>query len=156
MSISIRKFTVDDAEATARLFFESVRNDTAAHYTEAQRCAWAPSVPNLKRWCARLLSMSTYVAEDDARIAGFMTLEPDGHIDFAYVRPDLIGTGVGRQLYVSVSNEALALGISRLYSEASDLARPFFERQGWILLASQTVTRNGVSMTNHQMDKRLN
>ncbi len=155
MRISIRKFTADDAEATARLFFDSVRSGTAAYYGEAQREAWVSSVPEIEQWRVRLLAMSTFVAEDDARIAGFMTLEPDGHIDLAYVRADLIGRGVGRKLYASILKEALATEISRLYSEASESARPFFERQGWTLLETQTVTRNGVALTNHRMEKRL-
>jgi putative acetyltransferase len=155
MRISIRKFTADDAKATARLFFDSVRNGTAAYYGEAQREAWAPSVPEIEQWRVRLLAMSTFVAEEDARIAGFMTLEPDGHIDLAYVRADLIGRGVGRKMYASVLKEALATEISRLYSEVSESARPFFERQGWTLLETQTVTRNGVALTNHRMEKRL-
>ncbi len=155
INISVRQFTADDAEVTAQLFFDTVRNGTAAYYSEAQREAWAPTVPEIEEWRARLLAMSTFVAEENANIAGFMTLEPDGHIDLAFVRADLIGRGVGRELYNSVVKEALATNMSRLHSEASDSARPFFEKQGWTLLETQTVMHNNVALTNHRMEIRL-
>ena len=155
MKISVRQFIADDAEATAHLFFDTVRNGTAASYGEAQRKSWAPSVPEIEKWRARLLAMSTFVAEIDAQIAGFMTLEPDGHIDLAFVRADLTGRGVGRKLYTAVLKEALATEMSRLYSEASESARPFFEKQGWTLLETQSVMHNGVGLRNHRIEKRL-
>ena len=99
--------------------------------------------------------MSPFVAEVDAQIAGFMTLEPDGHIDLAFVRADLIGRGVGRELYTAVRKEALPKDMSRLYSEASDSARPFFEQQGWTLLETQSVMHNDVALMNHRMEKRF-
>ena len=37
INISVRQFTADDAEVTAQLFFDTVRNGTAAYYSEAQR-----------------------------------------------------------------------------------------------------------------------
>jgi len=49
MKISVRQFIADDAEATAHLFFDTVRNRTAASYGEAQRKAWAPSVPEIEK-----------------------------------------------------------------------------------------------------------
>jgi putative acetyltransferase len=35
------------------------------------------------------------------------------------------------------------------------MARPFFERQGWSVLAEQTVTKRGVELTNYRMRKAL-
>jgi putative acetyltransferase len=81
MDVRIRKFCADDAEATATLFFNTVRQGTQEHYTNLQRRAWAPCVPNVDDWRANLLSKSTHVAEDEKGVAGFMTLEPDGYID---------------------------------------------------------------------------
>ena len=52
--ISIRQFTADDAEVAAQLFFDTVRNGTAAHYGEAQHEAWRPFVTEIEKWRARL------------------------------------------------------------------------------------------------------
>lgn len=130
-NISVRRFKDKDAAATARIFFDSVHLGTRAHYDEAQRRAWAPEVPDTSSWLDRLKSQTTFVAERNERVIGFMTLRPDGYIDLAYVAPDAVGTGVAKLLYDSVEAEASKMDVRRLHSEASQGARAFFERQGW-------------------------
>lgn len=154
-AISIRRFRDDDAEATARVFFDAVHLGAKGHYDEAQRRAWVPQPPAGARWRGRLRTQSTLVAERDGRVIGFMTLRPDGYIDLAFVAPEFIGRGVAKRLYDAIHEEAMTLGLRRLYSEASHLARPFFERQGWSVVRAQSVERDGVSLTNFVMEKVL-
>ena len=154
-SIQIRRFSDEDAEATACIFFDSVRLGTQDHYDEVQRRAWAPQVPETPRWLDRLRSQTTFVAEYEGRVVGFMTVNSDGYIDLAFVAPDVIGKGVGKQLYRSILAEASKMGLGRLYLEASHLARAFFLRQGWSLVREQTVSPHGVQMTNFVMEKHL-
>jgi len=84
-----------------------------------------------------------------------MTLDDHGHIDLAFVVPDLIGKGVARALYERVEAEALRRGIGRLDTEASHMARRFFDRQGWSVVRQQSVAKGDVSLTNFIMEKRL-
>ena len=155
MGCNIRNYDVADTAELAELFFQSVRFGTRNHYSRRQREAWAPSVPEIARWQARLSSLNTFVAEVDKEIAGFITLGEDGHIDLAYVRPELIGQGVAHKLYVALELAASRIGLKRLFTEASETAKPFFERQGWRLVESQTIQCSGVSLTNHRMEKLL-
>ena len=135
----IRAFEPKDAEATAQLFFQTIHTATGPAYDAAQRAAWASAPPETKAWCTRLSKMTTIVAKDSEGLAGFMSLESDGHVDLAYVRADLVGQGAGKRLYEEIEAEALRKGIRRLYSEASELARCFFERQGWSLISKQHI-----------------
>ncbi|MEE4298348.1 MAG: GNAT family N-acetyltransferase [Pseudomonadales bacterium] len=151
----IRAYRESDASAIADLFYRAVHETAASHYDAAARQAWAPAPRPAEDWHARLSAMETFVAEDARGLAGFMTLEPDGHIDFAYVRPDVAGRGVAGALYAHIEARARARSVERLYAEASHLALRFFERRGWTLLETQTVERNGVALTNHRVEKRL-
>ena len=155
MQVTVRRFEDRDAEATARIYFDAVRIGAQDYYDEAQRRAWASSVPDTPPWRARLRSQASFVAERDGAIVGFMTLKPDGCIDLAFVAPQAMGTGVARQLYERLLAEASAMGLRRLHTEASHLARPFFERQGWSVVKRQTVERDGVALTNFVMEKHL-
>jgi len=155
MQVTVRRFEDRDAEATARIYFDAVRIGAQDYYDEAQRQAWAASVPDTPPWRARLRSQASFVAERDGAIVGFMTLKPDGCIDLAFVAPEAMGTGVARQLYERLLAEAVAMGLRRLHTEASHLARPFFERQGWSVVKQQTVERDGVALTNFVMEKDL-
>jgi putative acetyltransferase len=97
----------------------------------------------------------TLVAEEAGEVVGFAELEDDGHLDMFYLRKDLVGRGIGRQLYQVVEREARSLGLRRIFTEASVTACPFFERQGFRVLRKQTVSRRGVAMTNFAMEKPL-
>ena len=153
--MNIRPFRDDDASAAAQIFFNSVRLGTRDYYDEAQRVAWAPRVPEATKWLDRLKSQTVFVAERNGSVVGFMTLAAEGYIDLAFVAPDAIGQGIGKQLYEAILTEALNLGVPRLHAEASHLARAFFERQGWSVVESQFVTRRDVAIPNFVMEKYL-
>ncbi len=91
----------------------------------------------------------------EGKIVGFMNLAPNGYLDLAFVHPDWIGKGVAARLYERLENYARAEGMPSLDSDASLFARPFFERQGWRILKEQQPVRNGVSLTNFHMEKKL-
>lgn len=155
MTTHVRRFQEADAETLARLYFDSVRHGTGRFYSAEQREAWARDVPDTQRWAARLRSITTLVAEKSDDIAGFMTLDNTGYIDLAFVRPDYIGQGVGTTLYEYLLEEARLQGVSQLHTQASEMARPFFEKLGWKLVKSQSITREGVILTNHLMETSL-
>ena len=153
--IKVRQFVEADAETTAQIYFDAVRSGATRYYDERQRTAWADSVPEADKWLARLSSQDTFVAETDSRPAGFMTLNDTGHIDLAFVAPEQMGKGVADALYGAVEARARELGIGRLDTAASYLARSFFERHDWSIVKQQTVTMGDVELTNFVMEKRL-
>lgn len=154
-NLTVRRLREGDSAATARAFFNAVHHGTGDHYDERQRNAWAGRVPETEPWAERLTLQDTFVAESNGTLVGFMTLAADGYIDLAFVAPEMIGKGVALLLYEAVEREACNLGVARLNAEASFPARSFFERQGWSTVREQTVTRNGVSLTNFVMEKHL-
>jgi putative acetyltransferase len=153
--LTIRRFRNEDALSTAQLFFDSVRVGTGQHYNERERLAWAAETPTTCAWLKRLSSQAVFVAEANGAIAGFMTLTEKGCIDLAYVAPHLMRKGIGGALYESVEAEAFSRGVECLWTEASHLARGFFEKHGWSILEEQSVVRNGVKLTNYLMEKGL-
>lgn len=132
-----------------------MREGTRAHYTEAQRRAWAGEAPDPQGWRDRLWGVEGFAAEEEGRLVGFMTLAGTGYIDLAFVAPAALGRGVGWQLYRAVEARARELGASVLTTDASRMARPFFERQGWSTVAEQVVVIRGVVLTTYRMRKAL-
>ncbi|WP_210528330.1 GNAT family N-acetyltransferase [Rubellimicrobium arenae] len=154
--VTIRPLRPDDGPHAARVFFDAVREGTRKYYTEAQRRAWAGEPPGPDSWRDRLWGVEGFAAEEDGRLVGFMTLAgTGGHIDLAFVAPAVLGRGVGWQLYRAVEARARERGASVLTTEASRMARPFFERQGWSVITEQVVVIRGVVLTNYRMRKAL-
>ena len=151
----IRDYQAPDAPKIARLFYETVRSVNRADYSEEQVRAWAPGLPDREEWHARMAGRRTLVAEEGGEVVGFAELEEDGHLDTLYLRKDAVGRGVGRRLHEAIEREARALGLGKIFTEASITARPFFERRGFRVVRERTVTVRGVPMTNFAMKKDL-
>ena len=152
--MEIRNYKRDDAAEIVRLFYETVRSVNRSDYSREQVEAWAPEIPDVDEWRQRMAARKTLVAEE-GKIVGFAELEEDGHLDMLYVRSDAIGLGVGGLLYRAIEDEAQALRLGRIFTEASITARPFFGRQGFRVMREQTVWRRGVRLTNFVMEKSI-
>jgi GNAT superfamily N-acetyltransferase len=74
-------------------------------------------------------------ADEQDQVVAFIDLEPDGHIDRLFRAPEAVGQHIASRLYDGIEAAARAQGIGRLYTEASELARRFFERKDFIVLA---------------------
>lgn len=95
------------------------------------------------------------MAEIAGAAVGFMTIDARGYIDLAFVISKVAGTGVGWRLYQAVERRARDLGTTRLTTEASKTAKPFFERQGWTTDSEQVVLKRNVPLINFKMSKSL-
>lgn len=152
----VRLFRPQDAEALAALFHASVREGGLRHYSPEQVKAWSPAVPSAKAYHRRADDRAVFVAVDDGdRPLGYADLGPDGHIDHLYCRPDRIGAGVGSALYAAVEAAATSAGVATLSVDASEGARPLFERRGFHIEARRDFTINGVAIHNYRMVKPL-
>lgn len=154
-SIILRLHRQDDVSVLISIFRAAVREIAVGDYTEAQILAWAPDFIDPEKFGRRCAAKHTWVAETDGLIAGFSDLEPDGHLDMLYVDPRISRRGVARALFSHIEGIARIRGLNRLFAEASISARPTFEAVGFEVLAPQTVTVRGESMTNYRMEKRL-
>ncbi|WP_281858092.1 GNAT family N-acetyltransferase [Litoreibacter halocynthiae] len=153
--LTLRPFAKGDGAASFDVFVDAVRNGAKEHYTTEQRAAWAPVDTMPATWEDRHLAATAFVAESERQLEGFMTLTAEGVIDMAFVRPSAMGTGITAQLYEKTEEAAHASGLTRLTTEASHLARPFFLRRGWNLLGAQTVQKRGQTLENFRMEKHL-
>ncbi|MBX7256469.1 MAG: GNAT family N-acetyltransferase [Candidatus Hydrogenedentes bacterium] len=153
--MNIRDFLRDDTEAIVRLYVETVRRVNSRDYAPEQIAAWAPDDVNIDEWQERLDNRYTYVAEMEGKIVGFIDLEPRGCIDCIYCHAEHQGEGIGTALLARCEKHAKAMGLGRLYTEASITARPFLEKHGYTVTEEHEVTRKGVRFTNFHMEKRI-
>ncbi|MFN3243107.1 MAG: GNAT family N-acetyltransferase [Planctomycetota bacterium] len=147
----VRRYVEADLQRVTELFTRSVHALGAPHYDPEQREAWAPAEPDHERFRARFSTMTVLLAEDQGDLLGFVGFESDGHVDFLYTSPDHARRGVATRLHDEVVAALRELGVTGLYTEASEVARPFFERQGYVVVEREVVTRGGVSLPRYRM-----
>ncbi|HMN45394.1 MAG TPA: GNAT family N-acetyltransferase [Povalibacter sp.] len=151
----IRPYRESDVEAVALLFTDSVHRLAGSHYDASQRAAWAPCPPDLNSWTRRLAHLKTLVAEVDGKIAGFISYEQNGHIDLLYTSSVYSRRGIASALCGEVEEKLLRDGTSALSTEASLVARPFFEHRGFQVTEEQCVQVHGVAFRRYAMKKPL-
>jgi putative acetyltransferase len=152
-SVWVRPYSPADLDAVITIFVSAVREIASRDYNPAQLNAWAQV--DRDAWALRALSRLTWVAMIDNLPAGFTDLEPDGHLDVMYVHPRYQRMGVGTALLDSVENATRMQGLSRLFTEASITAKPFFAKRGFRVITPQVVTCRGETLTNFRMQKTL-
>ncbi|QDH36211.1 GNAT family N-acetyltransferase [Porphyrobacter sp. YT40] len=161
MDVTIRPFRENDAEALAALTEASIRDIGSRAYTPEQIAAWVAPHPVPERFRSRARAGSEYFLAVDAadRPLAFALLEPDGHLDMLYCHPDHAGRGLALQVLAAAERHARAARLTRLYTEASELARPVFAKAGYVLLRRRDFTIGPkdapVPIHNYAMEKRL-
>jgi putative acetyltransferase len=153
--VTLRRYTPADAPALLALFRDTIRRVNCRDYDPEQIAAWASADIDPIRWASRFTGRFVPVAEIGGRIAGFGELESDGHVDRFYVSADHQRQGVGNAIMAAIVAEARLRRLSRLFSEVSITARPFFETHGFVVTSPQTVVCRGVEFLNYRMERNL-
>jgi len=154
--MEIRPYVEPDAAATLDVFLSAVTVTAASHYSPEQIAAWSrPQERDIQQWNAARKSLNTVVATIGGEVAGFSDVNDSGYIDMMFVAPGFGRIGVGSALLSHLRDVAVADGVAALSTNASITARPFFERHGFVVAATQHPTVGGVSMTNYRMTRRL-
>ena len=153
--MKIRGYQTVDLESLLKLFQQAVMQVAAANYSQEQLIAWASSAEDMQEWDDRLREQQVVICESGSRIAGFASMENNGHLDLMYVHPESMRQGVATRLYEDLEDWARGQSILRVFTEASLTALPFFQKMGFKTVARQSVERNGVTLDNFRMEKYL-
>jgi len=148
----IRVFQHGDHTAIAEIFTGAVHQIASEVYTHEQCLAWSSLEVNYDHWKRRCELKRPFVAITDSEISGFLELDPDGHIDCAYVNPKFKRKGIMTGLVRHAVETCFAFNLDRVYVDASICARPLFEKSGFKLTRESIVTINGVDLLNFKME----
>lgn len=157
LPVTIRPFQASDAVALAALYVAALEQLARDAYTADQLRAWrahAPS-PAMIRQAYGDGRVALVALDERGAPAGFSDLQCSGHIQFLYTSPHAAGRGVARALLARLEQEARALGLERMFAEASEVALPVFERAGFTCLQRREFEIDGVGIYNYAVEKLL-
>ncbi|MCK0149092.1 GNAT family N-acetyltransferase [Marivita sp. S6314] len=152
--MTCRVATRTDYDCLGQIMFRAIREGPSP-YTDAQRRAWMPRVNAGPGWAARLAQHHVVLSAEGPDIVGFMTVDPAGYIDLAYILPDARGQGRFAQLLDAVTEHARARTCAGLCTHASLMAQPAFARHGFRVVRQETVIRSGETLRRAEMYKSL-
>jgi putative acetyltransferase len=154
-AVSLRPYLPADARRCAEIFRSSINELATDDYDEEQREAWASRADDEQAFGARLKDALTLLAVIDGAVAGFASLKGAEEIDMLFVDPEFARQGVGRTLVDALTKLAQARAAKSLTVEASDVARPLFERQGFTAQRRNLVRKGDQWLANTTMTKTL-
>ena len=152
---ALRPFLAEDTPFLAEIFRDSITELTSDDYSEAQQEAWAASADDLATFAKKLGSQLTLVATMEGSLVGFASLAGRDTIDMLYVHPAAAGHGVGAMLVDALEKLAGARGADTLKVDASDTARGFFEKRGYVAQRRNSVSLGDEWLANTTLHKQL-
>jgi len=161
MTYTIRPFEPSDAGALSDIALAAIRNIGANAYNSAQIDAWAGRHGGADMYRQRAEAGHViFVAVDEGdRPVAYALIEPDGHLDRLYNHPDHTRQGLAQLLLRAAEIYGRDHAMTRLYTEASELARPSFERAGYTVVERRdfSIEHEGKSVPihNYAMEKTL-
>jgi putative acetyltransferase len=152
---TLRPYLASDLPLLSEIRFAAIEELTVDDYDEAQRRAWASVADDDEAFAQTLEKSLTLIALIGGGPVGFIALKEGSMIDQLYVHPAVARTGVASALIDAIEKLAAARGTATLVTDASDTAKPLFDKHGYQPVQRNTVEIDGVWLGNTRMTKAL-
>jgi putative acetyltransferase len=152
---TLRQATLADLPELKQLYRDTIATVCTGEYNAEQLAVWASSSEKTRRWVDLINNQFVLVAQKDGMITGFSSLLDNNYLDFMYVHKDYQRQGIAALLLTTLEATAKQAGTTTLTSDISKTARPFFEKNGYIVIAEQVNVRQGLEIINYKMKKNL-
>jgi len=153
--LALRPLLPADVPLLREIFRDSIEELTGDDYTEAQQDAWASAADDEKAFGKKLTGALTLVATMEGSAVGFAALEGKDKIDMLYVHPAAAGQGIAAMLIDALEKLAGGRGAAKLTVDASDAARGFFEKRGYVAQQRNSVAVGDEWLANTTLSKQL-
>ncbi|MCH2488004.1 MAG: GNAT family N-acetyltransferase [Erythrobacter sp.] len=154
---AIRNFEDADAEPLLTITRRAIATIGPRVYSGAQIEVWLSRHRDADRYRRRSAKGGAILVaiEENHVPVGYALLERTGHLDHLYVDPDHTRSGLADALLEEAESRARGFAAPHLFTEASDLARPAFERAGYRVTHRRDFKLDGVAIHNWAMEKDL-
>jgi len=153
--LALRPMLPADVPLLRGIFRDSIEQLTDEDYTEAQQEAWASIADDEAEFGKKLAGQLTLVATLEGSLVGFASLAGKDRIDMLYVHPAATGQGVGVMLVDALEKLASSRGTAKLAVDASDSARGFFEKRGYVAQQRNSISVGDQWLSNTTLSKQL-
>ena len=153
--MAIRKANIKDLGKLKQLFRDSILKSGKEHYSQAQLKVWSDRADVSSRWLGLIKEQYTILLEAENEVMGFASLRGEDYFDFLYVSQDQQGKGYAKQLYRAILAEAKKRGATKIYSDVSYMAKPFFLAQGFAVLKENENQLGEEILINFRVEKVL-
>ncbi len=153
--MTLRNYTPADAERLVEVYRDAARVLGRQAYTDEQTRVWAMLPEDLEQFRVALSEGLTLNAVVDNSPVAFGQLNPVDHIAYLYCHPAYARRGFASAILARLEKFAQANEVPAIRVEASCVARMFFERFGYRVVAEERLILYGVEFLRFKMEKEL-
>ncbi len=152
----IRNATISDIPELKQLYQSTVLTVNRKDYSVEEVEDWASCGDDLAHLHESFAEQHYMIAENDkGKMVGFASINDGGYMHTLFVHKDFQHQGIATLLYQTLEKYAKEKGTEKITSEISITARPFFEKQGFVVDEEQKRKANKLCLINYKMSKRL-
>lgn len=155
ITATLREAKPEDLLQVLSIFEACIDISCIDDYSESERRVWKSSSSNHAKWLKRIEEQSFWLATEGDDIVGFASLEGKDYIDCMYVSPEAQGRGIAKLLLTKMEELARRNSISTIYSDVSYTARPFFEKNKFLVDHPNRNEKDGEVLVNFRVHKSL-
>lgn len=131
MDLTIRKATADDAAEAWALRTVAIRHACRGLYADDLLELWTAG--EITDDFVAFVVQQFYVATVNGAVVGTGFVDLDaGRVDAIFVRPEMMGQGIGRRIVAFCEERARRAGLAMLTLDATLNAAPFYRRCGFV------------------------
>jgi putative acetyltransferase len=151
LNLKIREAMKVDLNEIRTLFYQTIHSINKNDYPKEQLEIWSSAAESYEAWSKRIEEQYFICATLEEKIVGFSSLEKSGYLDLMYVHKDFQNVGIAKALLREIILKAEELKLKGIITESSITAKPFFEKQGFILIEENRKIYKGESFKNYKM-----
>lgn len=153
---SIRKAIITDIPGMQELYRNTVLSVNRKDYSAEEVEDWASCGDDIEHLHELFVEQQYFVAKNEkGEMVGFASINDTGYLHSMFVDKNFQHQGIATLLYQTLEEYALEKGAERITSEVSITAKPFFEKQGFVVDEEQKRKANQLCLTNYKMSKQL-
>ncbi len=154
---SIRQATISDIPEMTEVYKNTVLTVNRKDYSAEEVEDWAScGSDDIEHWNQLFKEQHYVLAEnEDGIIVGFGSINDTGYMHTLFVHADFQHQGLATLLYQHLEKYAQEKGARKITSEVSITAKPFFEKQGFVVDEEQKRKANKLCLINYKMSKEL-
>ncbi len=151
----IRKYDPKDIQRIVEIYNSTTLKFNYEHLNKDQKRIIL--FPNLEIPHKIMSEDITLVLEIENDVVGFVSMKPDGYINFLYVDEKHFRKGYGKKLISAIENKAKELGLLKVYLYASEYAEKneIYQNLGYIGKGKETHKIVGVDFEGIRFEKEL-
>ena len=155
MNLTIRKATADDAAAAWEIRSAAIRHACKGFYADELLALW--TVGEMTVPFVEFVAQKFHVATVNGSVVGTGVIDlGTGQMDAIFVRPDMMGQGIGKRVIAFLEELGRSAGLAELKLDATLNAAPFYRCCGFVGDAVGVYrSPRGISLDCIPMTKRI-